>query len=137
MTRRRKVVLALILVAMAGAIYLFGPTNWIDNHLPWKRRQMMAITLEWGRLAAFPVSARDVHILTEGGMFTRGFRASFVAQEADIEDWIRRSPGLRDVAPERRGRIRKYSIAPGDGASFAGVVVDDDAHLVQIHVYSS
>jgi hypothetical protein len=56
--------------------------------------------LEWGRLAPFPKSACDVRIETLGSMFTRELIASFHASAAEIEAWLRASPGTAQAKAE-------------------------------------
>jgi hypothetical protein len=65
------------------------------------RDEMLRLTLIWGRLAPLPATAQNFTITEEGNMFTRSFRASFIAPVADVERWLRESPGTRAVAPER------------------------------------
>ena len=101
----------------------------------WDRREMLRATLNWGRLAPFPAAAQDFTITKEGSMFTRGFRASFIAPLADVERWLRESPGTRDLTPERPSpTTRRFLIAPGGGAQHAEVTVDDSSGAVRIYV---
>jgi len=98
----------------------------------------MDCVLEWGRLAPFPQSAKDLTITAEGGSFTRAFRAKFTAPPQDINAWIASSLGTKNLVPERAGSsIRKYVIAPGGGAAYAKVVIDDQTNLVTVYVYWS
>jgi len=99
------------------------------------RHEMLRVTLIWGRLAPLPATAQDFTITEEGNMFTRSFRASFTAPVADVERWLRDSPGTRDVAPERPSpSTRRFLISPGDGAQHAEVTVDDSSGAVKIYV---
>jgi hypothetical protein len=101
-------------------------------------RQEMALTLEWGRLAPFPASATDVRVSTEGSMFTRGFRAHFVAPRADVDAWLAASPGPRSATKEAVGKSRtKYVITPGGGAGWAELTVDEATGTVDVYVYWS
>ncbi len=102
------------------------------------RASAIHCTLTWGRLAAFPASARDFTISATGNMFTRGFRSSFTAPAADIEQWLRDSPGTRSVQPSSpTPGIRRFGIVPGGGAQHAEVRVDDTKRLVSIYAYWS
>jgi hypothetical protein len=77
-------------------------------------------------------------ISVQGSMFTRAFRASFVAPSTDIEQWLQQSPGTREALPTSPSPgIRHFSIAPGGGAQHAEVTVDDRRHYVSIYVYWS
>jgi len=94
-------------------------------------------TLEWGRLAPFPKSARDLVVTKTGNIFTRGFRVSFSAPKEDIARWAEESPGLTETQPEKEGSQRKYEIKPGGGAQHAEVVIDDSTDKVQVYVFWS
>jgi hypothetical protein len=96
---------------------------------------MMAIVLEWGKLTPFPASATNVSIEAEGSTFTRSFRASFVAPQQDIQNWIKLSPGLNEATAEEvsDNKIR-YSITPGGGANSAEVTIDNVLNKVEIYV---
>jgi len=96
MTGTRKVVLGIVggivLVALAFACVLV--VFMIAN-----RQSAIDCTLEWGRLAPFPASAEQFSITTHGNMFTREFRASFIASPTEIERWLKESPGTRQAVP--------------------------------------
>ncbi len=136
-TRRLLVVLGgVLLLGVAGVPWL------VSSYLSAKDREDRAsaidATLVWGRLAPFPASAQEVAITAEGSMFTREFRASFVAPAADIEEWLQRSPGTREAVPTAPSPgVRHFQITAGGGASFAEVTVDDTQQRVFIHVYWS
>jgi len=98
------------------------------------KRSAIKATLEWGRLAPFPKSARDLVITTEGNMFTRSFRVSFSAPKEDIVRWADESPGLRETPPKKEGSQRKYLIKPSGGAAYAEVVIDDATDQVRTYV---
>lgn len=67
-------------------------------------------------------------------MFTRSFRASFNAPMADVERWLRESPGTREVVAEQVSpTVRYFSIKPGGGAIGAEVTVKDSGD-VEIYV---
>ncbi|WP_435020913.1 hypothetical protein TA3x_002088 [Tundrisphaera sp. TA3] len=122
------------LLAGVGVGYqLFSP------HSSRNRASAIRRTLEWGRLEPFPASARDLKIVTEGSMFTRSFRTSFVAPVADVERWLRQSPGTRDDARASTGTgFRRFQIQPGGGANHAEltVVPDNDAEQ-RVSIYVS
>jgi len=99
---------------------------------------MLRVMLIWARLAPLPASARDFTIAKEGGIFTRGFRASFSAPPAEIELWLRESPGTRDLTPERPSpTTRRFLISPEGGAQHAEVTVEDSSGGVRIYVFWS
>ncbi len=121
------------LVAFASLFFL--SSNSRDNQDPAKQKKMMALVLEWVRLAPFPASATNVSIKTEGNLLTRSFRARFVAPEQDIKSWIKDSPGLNEAMPEELGdNTVQYVIAPGGGANKAEVTIDYFWEKVEIYV---
>ena len=99
---------------------------------------MIDCIITWGRFAEFPAGIQDFEMKTEGGMFTRAFRASFSASPKIISDWLSASPGISDSQKEiiRPNRIR-YLIKPGGGAQHAEVEVDQEKGIVKIYVYWS
>jgi hypothetical protein len=129
-TRRRLQFLGIAgLICFVGLFLVYGS---------WDRREMLRVTLLWGRLAPIPASARHLTITKEGSMFTRAFRASFSAPVSDIEQWLGESPGTREAAPERHSpTTRRFLIKPGGGAQWAEVTVDDTLGEVRIYVYWS
>jgi hypothetical protein len=132
---RRWVVRALlgIVALVAFAAYsVLSPESWLN------RSSAIAATLEWGRLAPFPSSAKHLSISTSGGMFSRAFRVYFDAPEEDIDRWLQQSPGTRELMPTSPSPgIRHFQIEAGGGAEWAEVTVDDTAHSVSIYVYWS
>ncbi len=103
-----------------------------------EERQRLEIPREWARLAPYPASARGLRATTSGTMFTRSFRVYFSAPAADIERWLRDSPGTREATPDRPSPgKRHFAIAPGGGAQHAEVTVDDAAGTVSIYVHWS
>ena len=105
----------------------------VGSSKPTSQAEMIPPILAWGRLAPFPKSAKNLEIHTEGGMFTRGFRALFTAPAADVERWLKASPGTREAKQPEPATIRRYDIAPGDGANRALVTVENGT-LVEIYV---
>ena len=129
MRKKAIIILSVLAVLAAGGFVAY-------HH--YERRSMVDCTLQWGRLAPFPVAARDFSIRTEGSMFTRAFRARFVASPEEIEQWLRESPGTSGVRPERPSpHLRRYQISPGGGAMFAEVEIDDQSNTVKVYVYWS
>jgi hypothetical protein len=118
--------MVLVALAFASVLVVFMIAN---------RQSAIDCTLEWGRLAPFPASAEQFSITTHGNMFTREFRASFIASPTEIERWLKESPGTRQAVPTTPfPNVRKFQIAPGGGAQFAEVSVDDAKHQVFIVV---
>jgi len=102
-------------------------------------REQLEIPLEWARLAPYPASARDLKATTEGRMFSRAFRVSFQAPAAEIERWLKDSPGTREAMPAHHPKpgVRHFEIRPGGGAQHAEVTVEDATGTVRIFVYWS
>jgi hypothetical protein len=131
--------LILIIVAIfffiGVAVLYFFFSNTIDNRNSARQDEMMALVLEWGRLAPFPNSASNVSIQTDGSSFTRSFRASFVAPRQDIEMWVLASSGLSEASPSEISDSQvKYIITPGSGANKAEVIIDFNINRVDIFV---
>lgn len=99
------------------------------------RQSAINCVLNWGRFAPFPASAEPVHVSTEGTAFSRAFRVTFHAPQADIDQWIKDSPGTRALSPQipSPGK-RHFEIPPGGGAMHADATVDDAKHEVTIYV---
>ena len=142
---KNKTKLPKIIIAVVSIVFLVGlmafvglflvSSNSRDNQNPAKQKEMIALVLEWGRLAPFPANATNVLIETEGSSFTRSFRASFVAPQQDIHSWLRDSPGINEATPEElsEGKVW-YSVMPGGGASRAEVTIDYKLNKVEIYV---
>lgn len=128
------IVLLCVIVILAVAMYLINP-NEIDNRNPIAKKSMVECTIEWGRLAGFPDSKSDFIINTEGSSFTRSFRCSFYLPKNDLDEWIRKSPGLKDAEIETVDPTKqKYIIKPGGGAGYAEAIIDSKKCFVQIYV---
>ena len=129
-------VCGIFLVGICGVAWL-GYSLFSPNSLR-NRASAIDCTLTWGRLAPFPASAQNLTISVTGNMFTRGFRSSFAAPAADIEQWLQQSPGTRETAPTTPSPgVRHFEIPPGGGAQWAEVTVDDTNYRVSIYVYWS
>jgi hypothetical protein len=136
-TKRTLVLLLGVLALTIGGAAWLG-FSWFSLDSARNRASAIDSTLSWGRLAPFPVSARKLSSTAHGTMFSRAFRTSFVAPAADIEQWLRQSPGTREVIPTTpTPGIRHFQIAPGGGAQHAEITVDDTKHQVFIYVYRS
>jgi hypothetical protein len=135
-TRAKRLLAVGLVFGAVGVSWL--AYSFLSPHSSRNRASAMDCTLEWARLAPLPPSAQQLTISTHGSMFTREFRASFVAPPEDIEEWLRTSLGTREavVTPPSPG-VRHFQIKPGGGAEFAEVTVDDTQHRVSIHVYWS
>ncbi|TWT29205.1 hypothetical protein KOR42_55460 [Thalassoglobus neptunius] len=94
-------------------------------------------TKEWAQLNEFPVTATNLTVETQGNMFTREFTVEFDAPLADIENWLRKSPGTNSVTPTTDGDVRHYDIDPGGGAQHAELELDESQGHVKIHTYWS
>lgn len=129
------------LVAFLGFGYFFVrlmvegvPGNERINADPANRPEMVRVTLEWGRLAPFPETAREFQIHTEGGSFTRIFRGSFVDTAENIRSWLTSSPGVRDGKEEKEG---VHILKTGKGDTHGEVIVAPDGSNVTFCVYCS
>ncbi len=122
-------------ICVSLVVFYLVPSNARDNQDPGKQAEMIALVLEWGRLAPFPTNATNVSVKTEGGSFSRSFRANFVAPKQDIQEWIDNSPGLNEVTPKELpdNKVR-YIVAPGGGANRFEVTIDYRLNKVDMYV---
>jgi hypothetical protein len=125
----RRAIVLLIVAALIPSVYFWWGYQ--------DRQSALTCIQEWGRLAPFPKTARNVQIETTGGMFTRGFRASFQGTPKEIEQWLSESPGIRDATAEEDGAGTRYNIRAGGGATHAEATVDSEHTNVSIRVYWS
>jgi hypothetical protein len=101
--------------------------------------QAIALTRDWARLAPFPPSATHLQVDVKGTMFTRTFVITFDAPQADIDDWLARSPGIQDAERSRvddDAKADRYVITPHE-AQYAEVIVNPLTHHVRIRAYWS
>lgn len=138
---RKKLLLGVVVLVFVSAIAWFsllGSMVYVTNPesgTPSDMRSAIECTLEWARLAPFPASAEQLSITSHGNMFTREFRTSFIAAPAEIERWLKESPGIQEISPTTPSPgVRKFQIRPGGGAQRAEVSIDDARHQVFIHV---
>lgn len=143
MKKNRETIVRAILTAASACTcigvlfcaYTFGPANAINNLLPFRRADMLDTTLKWARLAPLPENINGFFIRAEGTPFTRSYRTQFYATPVDIAAWVNASPGLMDARiTTNPDGIQQYIIAPGGGASYAEVIIDDRQNLVKIYV---
>lgn len=132
----------LVSILMLGSALVFGVAwlaySFLSPDSSRNRAAALEVTRDWGRLDPLPSAAEQLVISTHGSMFTREFRISFVASPEDIEAWLESSPGTREaVVTAPSPGLRHFKIAPGGGAEFAEVVVDDTLRRVSIRVYWS
>ena len=134
--KKAVIVVAIVISIAIIALIIYVPnSNSVDNINPIAKISMLKITLEWGRLAPIPKSKTKFDIHTEGGSFTRSFRSSFYLNKADLEKWIKASPGLLDAEiQDINDSERKYVIKPGGGANYAEAVIDSQKCFVEIYV---
>ena len=142
----RRIIIGLcIAIAALGVIwmarvYIFMailalPANDRDNTDPGKRVEMVRLATEWGRLAPFPATARHFAIHTEGNMFTRTFRGSFVDTTEVISKWLYDSRGISEGKSEiQPDKSTEYVLVTGGSASYAEVIVSPDGTHVSFRV---
>lgn len=122
-----------IVLAIGLAVAILAVVVGLANEQT-RSRQRLEIPREWARLAPYPDSARNLRATTSGGMFTRTFEVRFQAPAADVERWLRASPGPREAMPDHPSPgKRRYVIAPGGGANHVEVTVDDTLGEVSIY----
>lgn len=131
---KKIIFISFLVIILSFTAYLVFP-NEVDNINPLAKVSMIECTLVWGRLSNFPDSKSEFDIYTEGNSFTRSFRCSFYLPKSDLDEWIKRSPGLQDAEIQTIDSSKgKYIIKPGGGASYAEVVIDSKNCFVEIYV---
>jgi hypothetical protein len=121
--------------AWIGSLGIFVYMSNFESGTPSNRESAIECTLEWGRRAPFPPSAKELSITIHGNAFTREFRTSFTAPQAEIERWLKESPGIRETSPTAPSPgIRNFQVRPGGGAQHAEVSIDDATNRVMIAV---
>jgi hypothetical protein len=101
-----------------------------DIVMPWNRQQAIEAALEWGGLAALPVSSTDVVIRTKGSWFSRQIVLRFKCDSVGIEQWIKNSKGLKDRHYEKAGTKRTYEVFPGQAGAIGGTVIIQNQQVV-------
>jgi hypothetical protein len=135
--KSRKFVIIIFILIMLFILFesCNASSNTIDNNNPIAKEQMTEITSEWARLATIPDSNTEYNIYTKGSSFTRSFKSSFYLPKADLEQWIKQSPGLCDAEVETIGNKKiKYVIDAGGGAQYAEAIIDFGKCYVEIYV---
>ncbi len=123
--------IVLIFVAVAGYL-VFCPSS------PINKSSAIAATIAWARLAPFPKSVSMLNVETHGSALTREFTITFEAPVHDIETWLVKSPGTKEITPVlQKDGSYKYSITTGEGAAFAELFFFKKNGRVLIHTYWS
>jgi hypothetical protein len=132
MTRRRSFIVAILLASaamIAGAGFLVNVVVGRGDD----QAEMLRVTRQWARLDPLPEPHSKFSITSSGGMFSRSFEATFVADDVAIDSWLKSSPGTRNVKPTHdSGDVKTYQIVPGGGAQRASVSVNERTHTVRI-----
>lgn len=92
------------------------------GHAAWTLtpRGAAAETLDRGRLASLPFSATDIRSHSWQGLLSGEYYVRFRAPVADVEEFLKNSPGLRGAevkhySPERQRRLMHDGPLPSDG----------------------
>lgn len=137
MKLKKSITIIILIMLLCLSASCMASSNTRDNKNLIAKEQMAEITSEWARIAPIPDSKTKYNIYTEGNSFTRSFKSSFYLPKADLEQWIKQSPGLCDAEIETMENTKKYTIKPGGGAQYAEVVIDFKKCYVEIYVYWS
>jgi len=130
------VALPVLAIGIFVFVWVFlGSNNARDNASSRKRAEMAEISLQWGRLAPFPKTARNFTIRTEGSAFTRTFIGSFTDSPEAISKWLRDSRGVSEGKLEMQDdHSAKYILKMGGGASYGEVTVSADGSSVSFKI---
>jgi hypothetical protein len=127
-------------IGCAAITFIFIAGIWLfcSDSSPINRASALSVTRVWARLAPYPESAGRKHIEIAGSMFSREFTVEFEASPKDIQNWLKNSPGTKDVVPNHNSNgSLHYQIKPGGGAQFAEIILLNDGTTVRIHTYWS
>lgn len=113
---KRRLAITLLSTAVGGA----GVIYWTQVVEP---RSATTTVLAWARLADVPADVRNLAVSTRGNMFSREIELTFTASQQQIDDWLRRSPGLADAKAIRSDGVLVYEIKPSEGVSEARVTL--------------
>jgi hypothetical protein len=123
------------------AVFLILVGGWfvLSAASPLNRPSAIRTTLEWARLAPFPVPSSSLHVEVSGSPFTRQFRISFAGEPQKIQEWIEASPGTRGLQPlserDSAGWL-VYSIEPARGLIAEVHLSPDKRQVIVIAVWS-
>jgi hypothetical protein len=122
-----------VILVLIGGWFAFSVAS------PLNRRSAIRTTLEWARLAPFPVPTSSLHVQVSGSMFTRQFRISFAGDPQKIQEWLDASPGTRGLQPlserDSAGWL-VYSIDPAHGLIAEVHLSPDKRQVMVIAVWS-
>jgi hypothetical protein len=117
-----------VILVLIGGWFAFSAAS------PLNRRSAIRTTLEWARLAPFPVPTSSLRVEVSGSMLTRQFRISFAGDPRKIQEWLDASPGTRGLQPltdrDSAGWL-VYSIDPAHGI-IAEVHLSPDKRQVMV-----
>ena len=117
-----------VILVLVGGWFVFSAAS------PFNRRSAIRATLEWARLAPFPVPYSSLHVEVAGSPFTRQFWVSFTGDPQKIQEWLEASPGTRGLEPlserDSKGWL-VYSIDPAHGL-IAEVHLSPDKRQVMV-----
>ncbi|MFW6311956.1 MAG: hypothetical protein ACOC1K_06955 [Nanoarchaeota archaeon] len=95
---------------------------------------MLKNTVEWGRLAEIPDSARDLEIYSIGNMFTSGYECTFYLSEKELKKWMEASPGIQEgKIYEENSSTKKYSLKGDEDVLITTLTVDFESGHVRIY----
>jgi len=108
-------------------VYIFGPHDTIDSYV--FRSSVIEQTLKSGQLAPFPKGMTHLAIHEYTSWFHAGCNGSFSAEPAQIDDWLKNSPGFHDYEKKSQsdGSIEYTKIK---GETYDSIIVSSDrAHV--------
>ena len=117
----------MLALAVCGYIYLRNANLY----------SALEATREWARLNEFPATASAISVETKGNLFTREFTVTFVAPLEDINTWLHKSAGTKDVTPTVMGSVRRYELESSGTAQHAELEVDERTRKVKIKTFWS
>jgi hypothetical protein len=102
------------------------------------RQYDVRTVLEWARLAPLPPSAAGVRTEAVTNMFSGSVYLQFTASPAEVQDWLKASPGIREAetegqAPDSRGSDPAW-FTPPKGSRWYRIPQDHDANYGEVQV---
>ena len=122
-----------VILALVGSWFVLSVAS------PLNRRSAIRTTLEWARLAPFPVPHSSLHVEVSGSPLTRQFWISFTGDPQKIQEWLEASPGTRGLQPlserDSAGWL-VYSIDPAHGLIAEVHLSPDKSQVMVIAIWS-
>jgi hypothetical protein len=119
---KRKVIAIIVVLATAAAAF-----KWIKPIVD--ERNAIATAIQWGRLAPIPKDATQVHAYRNDAFTWSRIWITFHAPPAEIDTFLKSSPGLKGITPEiftPKHMYLPWSLSPSDDDMMKNKYFHDD-----------